>query len=132
MCAAVRVCLTVNKLDECYFLVDNYGMKADEKSDSDSEMSARIRAWLDAAPIQNGKLTVDFSSMPELDLAGFRLLIARCSQWKECGLDIHFTGELSSRITEPVTGAITGYLSAETGHSLQRILELYCKQSAPR
>jgi len=103
--------------------MDNLRMTDTKSAD---ETANRITDWLDTCPIEGGSLLLDFTTMPKIDLAGFRILIARCAEWKECGLKFKFKGELSSKIDESNTKAIPGYLSQETGTSLQNILEIYC------
>jgi len=112
-------------LDIFDVLMDNLCMTDIKSAD---ETANRIIGWLDTCPIEAGSLLLDFTTMPKIDLAGFRILIARCAEWKECGLKFKFKfkGELSSKIDESNTKAIPGYLSQETGTSLQNILELYC------
>ena len=47
-------------------LIDNFVMSLDEKSND--AVSVRLKAWLDERPIEEGKLVLDFTSMPEIDL----------------------------------------------------------------
>lgn len=111
-------------------LIDNFVMSLDEKSND--AVSVRLKAWLDERPIEEGKLVLDFTSMPEIDLAGFRLLIARCAEWKDCGLGFTIKGELSSRLIETNSTIRPGHLPQETGSSLQNILEIYCASPETR